>query len=194
MSSSTLSTLSAESPQALDSWQNVKRRLRVELGEDVFTSWFSRLELNTLSGDSAHLTVPTRFLKSWIEAHYADRVLALFREEIKDVAHITLSVRSPSRSRREFTPPSPGAETTLGTEKREALPTIPDSPLSSSSPQQAKAASSQWDSDSLSTIGCSLDTRLMFNTFVTGRSNALAHAAAHKIIHTTSGPSPYNPL
>jgi chromosomal replication initiator protein len=56
MSSSPLSTLSAESPQALDSWQNVKRRLRVELGEDVFTSWFSRLELNVLSGNSAHLS------------------------------------------------------------------------------------------------------------------------------------------
>ena len=27
-------------------WQRVKNRLRSELGEDVFTSWFARMELD----------------------------------------------------------------------------------------------------------------------------------------------------
>ena len=58
-----------------EAWARVKRRLRAELGEDVFTSWFARLEIEAVVEGCAHLTVPTRFLKSWIEAHYADRVL-----------------------------------------------------------------------------------------------------------------------
>ena len=65
-------------PQAGETWSRVKRRLRAELGEDVFASWFARLELETIVDGCAHLTVPTRFLKSWIEAHYADRVLAVY--------------------------------------------------------------------------------------------------------------------
>ena len=29
-------------------WQRVKNRLRSELGEDVFTSWFARMELDAV--------------------------------------------------------------------------------------------------------------------------------------------------
>ena len=53
-----------------EAWERVMRRLRAELGDDVFSSWFGRLELVDLAGDVAHLTVPTRFLKSWIQSHY----------------------------------------------------------------------------------------------------------------------------
>ncbi len=36
-------------------WGRVKRRLRAELGEDVFASWFARLELEEVSGGVARL-------------------------------------------------------------------------------------------------------------------------------------------
>ena len=62
---------------ALEVWGRVKRRLRAELGEDIFASWFGRLELDSVIEGCAYLTVPTRFLKSWIESHYSDRVLAV---------------------------------------------------------------------------------------------------------------------
>ena len=57
-------------------WSRVCRRLRAELGEEVFTSWFARLELDGILDETAHLSVPTRFLKSWIQSHYTDRLLA----------------------------------------------------------------------------------------------------------------------
>src|SRR3712207_9206274 len=63
----------AEQPAAGETWSRVKRRLRAELGEDIFASWFGRLELDSVVEGCAYLTVPTRFLKSWIESHYADR-------------------------------------------------------------------------------------------------------------------------
>ncbi|MER2265342.1 DnaA N-terminal domain-containing protein, partial [Methylobacterium oxalidis] len=74
-------------------WSRVKRRLRAELGEDVFASWFARLELEEVAGGTARLTVPTRFLKSWIESHYLDRVLNTFRSEAEVVQRIEVSVR-----------------------------------------------------------------------------------------------------
>ena len=56
-------------------WQQVKKRLRVELGEDVFTSWFARIELETIEKGTIRLSVPTRFLRNWIQSHYSEKVL-----------------------------------------------------------------------------------------------------------------------
>src|SRR5260370_42147425 len=55
-------------------WERVRRKLRAELGEDVVASWFGSLELSGIDGGIAQLSVPTRFLKSWIDTHYADRL------------------------------------------------------------------------------------------------------------------------
>src|ERR1044071_437013 len=53
-------------------WHKVKERLRAEVGEDVFQSWFKSMELDGLDGVTARLSVPTRFLKSWIQSHYIE--------------------------------------------------------------------------------------------------------------------------
>src|SRR5215813_12913512 len=54
-------------------WSRVKGRLRAEVGEDVFSSWFARMELEGVEIDTVRLSVPTRFLKSWIQSHYVER-------------------------------------------------------------------------------------------------------------------------
>ena len=40
------------------------------------------------------LSVPTRFLKSWIQSHYAERVLSCWQAEMPKVGRIELTVRS----------------------------------------------------------------------------------------------------
>ena len=44
-----------------------------------------------------HLSVPTRFLKSWIQAHYAERVLSAWQAEMPEVHRIDLTVRTAVR-------------------------------------------------------------------------------------------------
>ena len=51
-------------PPFLTPWRRCCERLRAELGEDIFNSWFGRLELESVAGGQARLSVPTRFLKS----------------------------------------------------------------------------------------------------------------------------------
>src|ERR1700683_1563689 len=80
-----------------DSWSRVKGRLRSSVGEDVYTSWFARMDLEGVQRESARLSVPTTFLKSWIQAHYADRVLTCFQAEMPEVHRIELSVRTAMR-------------------------------------------------------------------------------------------------
>ena len=64
-----------------ESWLRVKERLRAEVGEDIYSSWFARMDLEAIEDGAVHLSVPTRFLKSWIQSHYTERVLACWQAE-----------------------------------------------------------------------------------------------------------------
>src|ERR1700694_3542183 len=44
-----------------DRWSRVKGRLRSSVGEDVYSSWFARMDLESVQPESGHLSVPTRF-------------------------------------------------------------------------------------------------------------------------------------
>ena len=58
-------------------WARVRIRLRAEVGDDIYTSWFARMDLEGIEGETVKLSVPTRFLKSWIGSHYAEKVMSL---------------------------------------------------------------------------------------------------------------------
>ena len=60
-------------------WLRVKDRLRIEVGEDIYLSWFARMELDAVEVETIKLSVPTRFLKSWIQSHYAEKLLACWQ-------------------------------------------------------------------------------------------------------------------
>ena len=76
-----------------DHWVRVKKRLRAELGEDVFTSWFARVDFEDHANGIVRLSVPTRFLKQWIQSHYLERLIGLWQRECDDVLRIELTVR-----------------------------------------------------------------------------------------------------
>ena len=78
-----------------DAWGRVKSRLRAELGEDVFASWFRGVELERLDGGCVHLTVATRFLRNWLRSHCYDFVLRLLRSEWAEVERVEFRVRQP---------------------------------------------------------------------------------------------------
>ena len=75
-------------------WGRVKVRLRAEVGDDVYSSWFARMDLDAIEGEGVRLSVPTRFLKSWIQAHYIEKVLACWKAEDPALRRIELTVRT----------------------------------------------------------------------------------------------------
>ncbi|MGC1750333.1 MAG: DnaA N-terminal domain-containing protein, partial [Pseudolabrys sp.] len=77
-----------------ESWSRVKERLRAEVGDDVYSSWFARMDLEAIEEGAVRLSVPTRFLKSWIQSHYAERVLACWQAQDGKVTRVELIVRS----------------------------------------------------------------------------------------------------
>src|SRR5437868_15060655 len=77
-----------------DHWQRARERLRAEVGDEVFTSWFARMDLEAVEAETIKLSVATRFLKSWIQSHYAERLMACLQAEFASVSRIEITVRS----------------------------------------------------------------------------------------------------
>jgi chromosomal replication initiator protein len=164
-------------------WQRVKNRLRIELGEDVYSSWFARVELETVGEGGVRLSVPTRFLRNWIQSHYSEKVLGNWQAEEPAISRLELTVRSsairPLPVKPKHLPGAPPAresqETNLnGTEVRPSVPFM--------SVHEALG-------------GSPLDPRLAFETFIVGRSNTLAHAAAKQVAASRRGDAMmFNPL
>src|SRR5262249_47179182 len=75
-------------------WLRVKERLRAEVGEDIFTSWFARMDLEGIGADTVRLVVPPRFLKPWIQSHYGEKVLLCWQGEASALRRIDIVVRS----------------------------------------------------------------------------------------------------
>jgi chromosomal replication initiation ATPase DnaA len=46
------------------------------------------VELDALSHDDAFLSVPTKFLKSWIQSHYVDRILATLASDFPAIKRV----------------------------------------------------------------------------------------------------------
>jgi chromosomal replication initiator protein len=173
-----------------ESWGRSCRRLRAELGENVFTSWFGRLKLDSIEGGRAQFSVPTRFLKSWIEAHYSDRILAALEAEIGGVASIVIGLRSSMGS--SVAPPI----ATRPVSQPKAI-----EPARSSAPRLASASAPRGgERDDAAVYGealasSPLDRRLTFASFLVGRSNQLAFSAAQRVVQDRAGQTPaFSPL
>ncbi len=168
-----------------DGWSRVRGRLRAEVGDDVYSSWFARMDLEAVENGTVRLSVPTRFLKSWIQSHYAERVLTCWQAEDTNVSRIELIVRSAVL--KSAVPPKLKPEAAAGgLENGHRFAGL-----------NGNARSIQvGDTNGHEALGGSpLDARLTFETFVVGRSNTLAHAAAKQVaVARRSDPVMFNPL
>nr|WP_306890374.1 chromosomal replication initiator protein DnaA [Ancylobacter amanitiformis] len=175
-------------PRELDeaphqAWDRVRRRLRAEIGEEVYSSWFPRLELDGLARGTVRLSVPTRFLKTWIQQHYVERLTALWQEE-GGAERVELIVRTAvMRGTGTGTTSTVRPIVAPGTVLRTAIEARPLAAVASAvtTPEVGN--------------GSPLDHRLTFASYRLGDSNRLAHAAALKVAAAPTGAGPvFNPL
>ncbi|HXO68295.1 MAG TPA: DnaA/Hda family protein, partial [Bradyrhizobium sp.] len=168
-----------------DRWSRVKGRLRSSVGEDVYTSWFARMDLESVAPESVRLSVPTRFLKSWIQAHYAERVLTCWQAEMPEVERVDLTVRTAMRCATPAAKETPAPVEARRAERNDGRP----------APELRATAIAPVSANHEALGGSPLDPRLTFGSFVIGRSNTLAHAAARQVAEGRRGdPVMFNPL
>src|SRR5215475_11142174 len=76
------------------SWDRIAQRLKAELGDDLYTSWFARMEPEECADGRLAVSVPTRFLRNWIETHYAQKLLKASEAELGHLDNVHVKVRT----------------------------------------------------------------------------------------------------
>jgi len=154
---------SCMSPDQL--WQAALGQLEVTLSKANFTTWFKNTSIISAEDGRITVSVPNTFTKAWFEKKYHRVILeALQQLTGKPVREITYQVggRPPSF----FTPQTSG-------------PSVP-----SGAPRASLKNSAASE--------CGLNPRYVFNTFIVGKGNELAHAAARAVAARPG--EAYNPL
>lgn len=153
-------------------WTRVRARLKASVGEDVFTSWFARLELEELVDDLVHLSAPTRFLCSWVQSNYADRIVEAFRNDVPEAARLQVTMRVNGQARPRL---APVAE--VVTEAPAAQQTAPVATAPAATPRLVRDNAKSGDALS----GSAIDPRMTFDSFVAGSANEMALGVAKQI-------------
>jgi chromosomal replication initiator protein len=164
-------------PDVKKRWDRVAQRLRAELGEDLYTSWFARMEIEELSSGRLVVSVPTRFLKSWIETHYVSRLQKIGEAELGPFESLVVRVRTRG-----------GLTAVRPVQEDHAVAAQPAVQSGAVSPVLAAV---QAAADRAPQI----DPSQTFETFVVGPSNQLAHAAMCRVAEAAPGSAvSFNPL
>jgi chromosomal replication initiator protein len=182
-------------PTVEEAWARACRRLRVELGEAVYGSWLAGLELVRIENAVAYVSVPTKFLKSWIQSHYTDRVRAALSSEFGGIDKLNVEVRSSTKIRTPLRDTGLERKQFAGGGGMHAPATSAGTagPASENGEARREQTSTHTEVNGLS--GSPLDKRFTFASFLVGSSNQLAHAAAMRTARTRPGdPILFNPL
>src|SRR5258708_23642054 len=169
-----------------EAWRRCCDRLRAEVGDAVFNSWFGSLTLESVGSGQARLSVPTRFLKSWIVTHYAGHVASALNAEVGPVGQILISVRSSAPLAPPSGGPMPECASPAKTPAKPLEVSIDRAAADRRAPNRTHAASAVGDA----LTGSPLDRRLTFATFQVGRSNELAFNAVQRVANPQRGGTP----
>lgn len=174
-------------------FERVKAQLKARLGNDVYSSWFGRMKLAEAARGLVRLSVPTAFLRQWINSHYLDLIAELWKECDSSVLKVEIVVRSAVRNsapavdeeRQPARKPQPRPSGAAG-----ATPGLPRA--DKTAPQRSAAA--EQPSSRQTVLGSPLDARYTFESFVEGASNRVAFAAARSVAESSSSALRFNPL
>jgi len=72
--------------------QKVRAMLKARLGDEIYSSWFKSLEFESFDGRIVKVSVPVKFVRNWIQEHYADHLLACSRIEFTSAERVTSAV------------------------------------------------------------------------------------------------------
>jgi chromosomal replication initiator protein len=161
-------------PSVEGQWARVRAKLRKELGDTAYRSWIRPLTLLGVEGGEARLGATTRFVRDWVRSHHADLIRTIWASENREIVAVDIAVqaattvaRSEDLARAE--PPRPAMQLLRAQEPVGA--TAPDAPEE---------------------FGAALDARFTFDSWVVGKSNEFATAAARRVAEDTK--ASINPL
>ncbi len=149
-----------------EQWGQLRERLLKTVGKNNYTTWIEPLEFSTLQDGVAEFSVPTNFMGNYVSQNFSDVILHELSSAGEKVQRLSFKVAANSTVR-------PTSRTAVNATRPMAESNRPAKPV-----------------DTLQ--AAPLDSRFTFDTFVVGKPNELAHAAARRV--SEGGPVTFNPL
>src|SRR5690606_9042059 len=180
------------SSEADQRFERVRAQLKARLGSEVYSSWFGRMKLAEASKGIVRMSVPTAFLRSWINGHYLDLIVELWKQEEPDVLKIDIIVRTATRHLRAAeVEEAPAHRATRQTQTALASGTLAPGKPERAAIAHGRPAETEFRQ---SVLGSPLDPRYTFDSFIEGPSNRVAFAAARAVAESQSSAVRFNPL
>lgn len=147
-----------------EKWGQLRQRLLKTVGQNNYKTWIEPLQFRGLQDGIATFDVPTNFMGNYVSQNFSDLILHELKSEDDSIRRLSFAVAANSQSRPSAVdaPMTEPAMPTAGKSTRAALSAAP------------------------------LDKRFTFDSFVVGKPNELAHAAAKRVAE--GGPVTFNPL
>jgi chromosomal replication initiator protein len=172
--------------------QKVRAMLRAQLGDEIYSSWFKSLEFESFDGRIVKVSVPVKFVRNWIQEHYAEHLLHCARVEFTTAERVEVVWRQPGLGIQRANDVRPAEAASA------AKPAVASAPqLDAQQRVQVMRAPMQptQRTSAGGLEGSPLDPRYTFDSFVVGASNRMAHAGATQVAETVLADAPgYNPL
>jgi chromosomal replication initiator protein len=147
-----------------EKWGQLRQQLLKTVGQNNYTTWIEPLNFRGLDDGIATFDVPTNFMGNYLSQNFSDLILHALKAEDDSIRRLSFSVVANSQQR----------------------PSAIDAPAATAPVTPPRAAAHS----ALATAP--LDRRFTFDSFVVGKPNELAHAAARRVAE--AGPVTFNPL
>jgi len=173
-----------------EQWARVKVRLKEEVGEAAYKNWLRGLTLIGLEGSELVLGVPSRVARDWVRANYADRLRAMWAAEnttIKSVEVMLAAAVAPAAT--DIALPMAANDVVVASSTPTNTHLAPSIGLIPSSTRSSIDLTIKDPRDDMSTT---LDPRFTFDSFIVGKPNELAYAAARRVAEAST--VTFNPL
>lgn len=155
-----------------ETWGAVREGMVARVGKNNYATWIEPLSLADLTEGVARFDVPTSFFGDWVKRNFGDHILRVLAETGLRVDRVEFAVAEG------------------------AAPVAAPAPVGASRPASARAArgaaAKARATDAEDLPSAPLDPRFTFDSFVVGKPNALAHAAARRVAE--GGVATFNPL
>ncbi len=153
-------------------WQAVLGEIEISLSKINFNTWFKDTFLDSLENDVAVVGVPSAFVKKWLEEKYHKNIIksleGVVQQKIKEVIY-KIEIKKNNGDH--------GTVEVLGLDKKQNKQT-------------------EYLENKLGKIPVSnrfgLNPKYLFETFIVGKGNELAHAACRAVVENLG--TTYNPL
>ncbi len=159
-------------------WKAVLGEMEVNLSRAHFVTWFKDTFISSFEDDKIILCVPNAFVKKWLEEKYHKNIISALKSVTKiDIKEVIYKIEL--RKTKEDT-----STINVSTDNSK------DSTVFLNESKTVKNNPSNNNSFSTNRFG--LNPRYLFDNFVVGRGNELAHAACLAVVNNLG--KSYNPL